>query len=52
MWLSAAEVTLFSAEKDPLVLSKQKGLLEWMETVTVRCEDVADEVENIMVKNA
>jgi len=50
--LRAAELALFAAETDPIALFKQKELIEWMEAIADRCEDVADVVENIVVKNA
>jgi len=50
--LRAAELALFAAETDPISLFKQKELMEWMEAIADRCEDVADVVENIVVKNA
>lgn len=50
--LRAAELALFAAESDPITLLKHKELIEWMEAIADRCEDVADVLENIVVKNA
>jgi hypothetical protein len=50
--LRAAEAELFSAESDAVRLIKRKEVLEHLESVTDRCEDVADILENIAVKNA
>lgn len=50
--LRAAELALFATETDPITLLKHKELIEWMEAIADRCEDVADVVENIVVKNA
>jgi len=50
--LRAAELDIFAADIDPIALFKQKELIESMEAIADRCEDVADVVENIVVKNA
>ena len=42
---------LFEKEKDPIALIKQKEVLECLEDTTDRCEDVADGLQNIVVKN-
>jgi predicted phosphate transport protein (TIGR00153 family) len=42
---------LFQQEKDPIALIKQKEVLECLEDTTDRCEDVADGLQNVVVKN-
>ncbi len=43
---------LFRSEKDPIALIKQKEIYELLETITDRCEDVADVIQNVAVKNS
>jgi len=43
---------LFEFEKDAIVLIKYKEVLAAMETATDKCEDVANVLESILVKNA
>lgn len=43
---------LFHQEKDPIELIKRKELLECLETAIDECEDVANVIESIVVKNA
>lgn len=43
---------LFQREKDPIALIKQKEVLESLEDTTDRCEDVADGLQNVVVKNS
>lgn len=43
---------LFDVEKDPINLIKRKELLETLETALDKCEDVANVIEGIVVKNA
>lgn len=43
---------LFEFEKDAITLIKYKEVLSAMETATDRCEDVANVLESILVKNA
>jgi len=43
---------LFKEEKDPIQLIKTKEVLEALERATDTCEDVANVLEGIMVKNA
>jgi predicted phosphate transport protein (TIGR00153 family) len=43
---------LFEKEKDPIQLIKLKELLEFLEQTTDYCEDVADALQNIVVKNS
>jgi uncharacterized protein len=42
---------LFRCEMDPLLLIKQKEIYELLESATDRCEDVADVVQNVAIKN-
>ncbi|HET7436379.1 MAG TPA: DUF47 family protein [Thermoanaerobaculia bacterium] len=42
---------LFDEEKDPLVVIKWKEILDLLEIATDRCEDVANLLENIVVKH-
>ena len=43
---------LFDSEKDPIRLIKVKEILDRMERATDKCQDVADVIEGIAVKNA
>ncbi|OFZ55744.1 MAG: phosphate transport regulator [Bdellovibrionales bacterium RIFOXYC1_FULL_54_43] len=43
---------LFDEEKDPIQLIKWKEIYETLERVTDKCEDVANILESIVVKNA
>lgn len=43
---------LFEREKDPIKVIKEKEILETLETATDRCEDVANVLEGIVLKNA
>jgi len=43
---------LFEHEKDAIVLIKYKEVLSALETATDKCEDVANVMESILVKNA
>jgi uncharacterized protein Yka (UPF0111/DUF47 family) len=43
---------LFQQEKDPIALIKKKEILELLEDTTDRCEDVADVLQNVVVKNS
>lgn len=47
-----AVADLFEHEKDAIVLIKYKEVLSTLETATDMCEDVADVLESILVKNA
>ncbi|MDO8526473.1 MAG: DUF47 family protein [Deltaproteobacteria bacterium] len=47
-----AVATLFDREKDPINIIKIKEILDHMETATDRCEDVANVLESIVLKNA
>jgi len=42
---------LFSSEMDPVSLIKHKEIYELLESATDRCEDVADIIQNVTVKN-
>jgi len=50
--LRAAMVKLFDEEKDAIQVIKLKEIYEDMEAAIDRCEDVADTLEGIMLKNA
>jgi uncharacterized protein len=43
---------LFEHEKDPIALIKKKEIFEFLEATTDRCEDVADVLQNVVVKNS
>jgi uncharacterized protein Yka (UPF0111/DUF47 family) len=43
---------LFEVEKDPMMVIKWKDIYQDAETVLDICEDVANVVENILVKHA
>jgi uncharacterized protein len=43
--------TLFDEEKDPIVVMKWKEILDILEEATDACEDVANLLENIVVKH-
>ncbi len=47
-----AVAELFEFEKDAIALIKYKEVLSAMETATDKCEDVANVLESILVKNA
>ena len=42
---------LFEQEKDPIAVMKWKEILDLLESATDRCEDVANLLENIVVKH-
>src|SRR5206468_1264928 len=42
---------LFEEEKDPIAVMKWNEILDLLESATDRCEDVANLLENIVVKN-
>lgn len=48
----AAVKELFDKEKDPIRLIKLKEILEFLEQTTDYCEDVADALQNVQVKNS
>ncbi|HKD05095.1 MAG TPA: DUF47 family protein [Bryobacteraceae bacterium] len=43
---------LFQREADPIALIRQKEIYELLEATTDRCEDVADVIQNVAVKNS
>lgn len=50
--LRLAISNLFEREKDPIKVIKEKEILETLENATDRCEDVANVLESIVLKNA
>jgi predicted phosphate transport protein (TIGR00153 family) len=48
----AAVRLLFEEERDPVVIIKWKEILDFLEEATDRCEDVANVLEGVVVKNA
>jgi uncharacterized protein len=46
-----AIVALFDEEHDPIVVIKWKEILDFLENATDRCEDVANLLEGVIVKN-
>ena len=50
--LRAAVRELFDHEKDPIRIMKVKEIYEFLELTTDRCEDVADVLQNVVVKNS
>jgi len=42
---------LFRDERDPIELIRKKEIFELLEATTDRCEDVADVIQNVAVKN-
>jgi predicted phosphate transport protein (TIGR00153 family) len=49
--IRAAVAELFDQEKDPISLIKLKEIYEYLESTTDYCEDVADALQNVIVKN-
>jgi len=47
-----AIANLFQEEKDPIQIIKMKDILSTMETATDKCEDVANVIETILIKNS
>ena len=43
---------LFDREKDPIALMKLKEVYEFLEATTDRCEDVADVLQGVVIKNS
>lgn len=43
---------LFRSERDPITLIKHKEVYEVLEAATDRCEDVADVLQGVAVKNS
>jgi uncharacterized protein len=50
--LRAGLAKLFHSEPDTRELIKLKEIYEYLETVTDRCEDVANIIEGIVLENA
>ncbi len=48
----AAVRQLFESEKDPIRIIKLKEIYEFLEQTTDYCEDVADALQNVQVKNS
>jgi len=48
----AAVVELFDREKDPITLIKLKEVYDFFEQTIDSCEDVADVMQNVVVKNS
>jgi uncharacterized protein len=48
----SAVVDLFNKEKDPIALIKLKEVYEFFENTVDSCEDVADVLQNVVVKNS
>ncbi|MDR3699528.1 MAG: DUF47 family protein [Candidatus Sulfopaludibacter sp.] len=48
----SAVVELFEKEKDPITLIKLKEVYEFIEATIDSCEDVADVLQNVVVKNS
>jgi uncharacterized protein Yka (UPF0111/DUF47 family) len=47
-----AVAELFQSEKNPVSLIKQKEIYELLEDTTDRCEDVADLLQGVLIKNS
>ena len=47
-----AVTELFRSESDPITLIKLKEIYEFLEQTTDNCEDVADALQNVVVKNS
>src|SRR5690242_2481477 len=47
-----AVTELFRSESDPITLIKLKEIYEFLEGTTDACEDVADALQNVVVKNS
>jgi len=48
----SAVVELFDKEKDPITLMKLKEIYDFIEATLDSCEDVADVLQNVVVKNS
>jgi uncharacterized protein Yka (UPF0111/DUF47 family) len=48
----AAVIDLFQNEMDPIWIMKLKEIYEFLEQTTDFCEDVADALQNVQVKNS
>ena len=47
----AQVMRLFDEERDPISVMKWKETLDFLEEATDRCEDVANVIEGVIVKN-
>jgi len=43
---------LFNKEKDPIQVIKLKEVFDYLEATVDSCEDVADVLQNVVVKNS
>ena len=50
--VQSAVADLFNSEKDPITLIKLKEVYEFFEGTVDSCEDVADVLQNVVVKNS
>jgi len=48
----SAVVDLFDSEKDPITVMKLKEVYDYFENTVDSCEDVADVLQNVVVKNS
>ena len=48
----AAVADLFATEKDAIVIIKKKEVYDFLEATTDFCEDVADTLQTVVVKNS
>ena len=48
----SAVADLFNKEKDPITIIKLKEVYEFIEAAVDSCEDVADVLQNVVVKNS
>jgi len=48
----AAVTDLFATQKDPIVIIKLKEVYDFLEATTDYCEDVADTLQTVVVKNS
>ena len=46
-----AVTVLFETQTDPIIIIKLKEIYEFLEQTTDYCEDVADALQNVQVKN-
>ena len=51
-WCANSSPNLFNEETDAVVLLKHKEIYEVLELATDLCEDVADVLQTIVVKNS
>ena len=48
----SAVADLFNKEKDPIQVIKLKEVFDYLEATVDSCEDVADVLQNVVVKNS